>query len=97
MWKSGRRVAAMVAAVMVITTPTWAAPAREARISLVLTGQAMLQSDFRVDSPRAAAAIRPLLRGDVVFTNFESTVERSGQSLAGSPGGCTLRRGRSTR
>ena len=40
----------------------------------------MIRSDFRVHSPNTAAAVSPLLKGDVIFTNFEATVIEKGQS-----------------
>jgi poly-gamma-glutamate synthesis protein (capsule biosynthesis protein) len=43
-------------------------------ISFTLTGQSMIRSDFRVHSPNTVAAVSPLLKGDVIFTNFEATV-----------------------
>jgi hypothetical protein len=36
-------------------------------LSIVLTGQSLLQSDIRADTPTATETIRPLLNGDVVF------------------------------
>ena len=50
-------------------------------MSIVLTGQSLLQSDVRLETPRAVAAIRPLLRGDVVLTNFETTIKGQQDSL----------------
>lgn len=47
-------------------------PART--LSIVLTGQALILSDIRVTSPSTGPAIAPMLKGDVVFTNFETTV-----------------------
>ena len=51
-------------------------------LSVTLTGQSMIRSDIRVHTPSAVATIAPLLKGDVVFTNFEATVVdvRKGQS-----------------
>ena len=51
-------------------------------LSVTLTGQSMIRSDIRVHTPSAVAPIAPLLKGDVVFTNFEATVVdvRKGQS-----------------
>jgi poly-gamma-glutamate synthesis protein (capsule biosynthesis protein) len=42
----------------------------------------MIRSDIRVHTPSAVSTIAPLLKGDVVFTNFEATIidERKGQS-----------------
>ena len=49
-------------------------------ISITLTGQSMIRSDFRVHSPDVLAAMSPMLKGDVIFTNFEATVIEKGQS-----------------
>jgi poly-gamma-glutamate capsule biosynthesis protein CapA/YwtB (metallophosphatase superfamily) len=49
-------------------------------LSITLTGQSMIRSDFRVHAPTAAATISPLLKGDVIFTNFEATVLEKEQS-----------------
>ena len=42
----------------------------------------MIRSDIRVHAPSAVPVIKSLLKGDVVFTNFETTIvdERKGQS-----------------
>jgi poly-gamma-glutamate capsule biosynthesis protein CapA/YwtB (metallophosphatase superfamily) len=50
-------------------------------LSIILTGQSMIRSDIRVHTPSAVSAIAPLLKGDVVFTNFEATIVEKGQSL----------------
>ena len=42
--------------------------------NITLTGQSMIRSDIRAHAPEAVPVIRSLLNGDVVFTNFESTV-----------------------
>ncbi len=49
-------------------------------ISFTLTGQSMIRSDFRVHSPETFTAIAPLLKGDVIFTNFEAAVIEKAQS-----------------
>ena len=49
-------------------------------ISITLAGQSMIRSDIRVHTPTAVATISPLLKGDVIFTNFEATVVEKGQS-----------------
>jgi poly-gamma-glutamate capsule biosynthesis protein CapA/YwtB (metallophosphatase superfamily) len=56
--------------------------AQSARFSITLTGQSMIRSDVRAHAPSAVPAIKSLLPGDVIFTNFESTVfdEKKGQS-----------------
>jgi poly-gamma-glutamate synthesis protein (capsule biosynthesis protein) len=50
-------------------------------LSITLTGQSMIRSDIRVHAPSAAPVIASLLKGDVVFTNFEATIydQRKGQ------------------
>ena len=49
-------------------------------ISITLAGQSMIRSDIRVHTPAAVATISPLLKGDVIFTNFEATVVEKEQS-----------------
>jgi poly-gamma-glutamate capsule biosynthesis protein CapA/YwtB (metallophosphatase superfamily) len=49
-------------------------------LSITLTGQSMIRSDIRVHTPTAGATISPLLKGDVIFTNFEATVIEKEQS-----------------
>ena len=49
--------------------------------SFTVAGQSMIRSDFRVHAPNELATITPLLKGDVIFTNFEATVVEKGQSL----------------
>jgi poly-gamma-glutamate capsule biosynthesis protein CapA/YwtB (metallophosphatase superfamily) len=41
---------------------------------ITLAGQSMIRSDFRRTTPSELATISPLLKGDVIFTNFEATV-----------------------
>ena len=42
----------------------------------------MIRSDIRVHAPSAVPTIKSLLKGDVMFTNFETTIvdEKKGQS-----------------
>jgi poly-gamma-glutamate capsule biosynthesis protein CapA/YwtB (metallophosphatase superfamily) len=58
------------------------APAQDQNISFTLTGQSMIRSDIRAHAPAAVPVITSLLKGDVAFTNFESTVVdvKKGQS-----------------
>jgi poly-gamma-glutamate capsule biosynthesis protein CapA/YwtB (metallophosphatase superfamily) len=49
-------------------------------LNITLAGQSMIRSDIRVHTPTAVATISPLLRGDVIFTNFEATVIEKEQS-----------------
>src|SRR5947199_4904100 len=48
--------------------------------SITLTGQSMIRSDARVHTPDIVARTAPLLKGDVIFTNFEATVIEKGKS-----------------
>ena len=56
--------------------------AQSAALSITLTGQSMIRSDIRVHAPDAVPIIKSLLKGDVLFTNFETTIvdETKGQS-----------------
>ena len=51
-------------------------------LSITLTGQSMIRSDIRAHAPSAVPIIASLLKGDVMFTNFEATIldEKKGQS-----------------
>ncbi|HEY4214838.1 MAG TPA: CapA family protein [Steroidobacteraceae bacterium] len=49
-------------------------------LTVVLTGQSMIRSDLRATAPDTVAAIRPLLTGNVVFTNLEGAIAMPGQS-----------------
>jgi poly-gamma-glutamate synthesis protein (capsule biosynthesis protein) len=48
---------------------------------VTLAGQSMIRSDVRETSPAAVPVIQSLLKGDVVFTNFEAAVAEKGQSV----------------
>jgi poly-gamma-glutamate capsule biosynthesis protein CapA/YwtB (metallophosphatase superfamily) len=49
-------------------------------LTFTLTGQSMIRADIRVNTPTAVATISPLLKGDVIFTNFEAAVIEKEQS-----------------
>jgi poly-gamma-glutamate capsule biosynthesis protein CapA/YwtB (metallophosphatase superfamily) len=51
-------------------------------LHITLTGQSMIRSDVRAHAPAAIPVIKSLLKGDVIFTNFETTIvdEKKGQS-----------------
>jgi len=59
-----------------------AAWAQSQTLSITLTGQSMIRSDIRAHAPAAVPVIASLLKGDVVFTNFETTIldVKKGQS-----------------
>src|SRR5258706_1264907 len=50
-------------------------------ITLTLTGQSMIRSDIRATAPAAVPVIQKLLKGDVVFTNFEAAVAEKGETV----------------
>lgn len=52
-----------------------------ATITITLAGQSMIRSDLRASAPAAVPVIQGLLKGDVVFTNFESTVAEKGETV----------------
>jgi poly-gamma-glutamate capsule biosynthesis protein CapA/YwtB (metallophosphatase superfamily) len=52
------------------------------RLTIALTGQSMLRSDLRATAPKAVPVIQGLLKGDVVFTNFEAAIALPGQSVS---------------
>ncbi len=49
-------------------------------VTITLTGQSMIRSDLRETAPGAVPAIQELLKGDVVFTNFEGAVAEQGET-----------------
>src|SRR5258708_23708752 len=49
-------------------------------ITITLTGQSMIRSDIRATAPVAVSVIQKLLKGDVVFTNFEAVVAEKGET-----------------
>ena len=52
-------------------------------VTITLTGQSMIRSDIRATAPDAVPKIKSLLRGDVVFTNFEGAIAAAGQTVTG--------------
>jgi poly-gamma-glutamate capsule biosynthesis protein CapA/YwtB (metallophosphatase superfamily) len=74
--------AARLALVFVIVCTTGAAlRAQSNAITITLAGQSMIRSDLRESAPAAVPAIQGLLKGDVVFTNFEAAVAEKGQMV----------------
>jgi len=55
--------------------------AQSTTITITLTGQSMVRSDVRATAPAAVPAIQGLLKGDVVFTNFECAVAEKGETV----------------
>jgi poly-gamma-glutamate capsule biosynthesis protein CapA/YwtB (metallophosphatase superfamily) len=78
--KAGR-VSLTACLVIALTIPE-ALRAQSPALSITLTGQSMIRSDIRAHAPSAVPIITSLLKGDVIFTNFEATIldEKKGQS-----------------
>jgi poly-gamma-glutamate capsule biosynthesis protein CapA/YwtB (metallophosphatase superfamily) len=75
-------VTARLAALFAILRIIGAAQApNSSSITITLAGQSMIRSDIRETAPSAVPAIRGLLKGDVVFTNFEGTVAEKGETV----------------
>jgi len=54
---------------------------QEAPITITLAGQSMIRSDIRATAPAAVPVIQGLLKGDVVFTNFECAIAEKGETV----------------
>ncbi len=54
-------------------------------LTITLAGQSMIRSDLRVTAADAVPVIASLLRGDVIFTNFEAVVTEPGQPNDSTP------------
>ena len=79
--RAGRLLLAAACLVIALTIPE-ALRAQSPALSITLTGQSMIRSDIRAHAPSAVPIITSLLKGDVIFTNFEATIldEKKGQS-----------------
>ena len=71
---AGRRLLFVAVCLTTLLVSAPSPTAQSQAIRLALTGQAMIRSDVRIHAPDIASTIAPLLRGDVVFTNYEATV-----------------------
>ena len=76
----GGRLPLAAACLVIVFTMRGTLRAQSPALNITLTGQSMIRSDFRVHTPTAVATISPLLKGDVIFTNFEATVIEKEQS-----------------
>ena len=65
----------------VIAALLFAFPAA-AQITITLTGQSMLRSDLRETVPAAVPIIQSLLKGEVIFTNFEAAIAERGETVS---------------
>jgi len=74
-------VAACLAALFAIGCMTVAQTPSSTAITITLAGQSMIRSDIRETAPAAVPVIQSLLKGDVVFTNFEAAVAEKGETV----------------
>jgi poly-gamma-glutamate capsule biosynthesis protein CapA/YwtB (metallophosphatase superfamily) len=84
MLKTGRFLArsACLAVLLAIVCATGSAQrSQPAPITITLAGQSMIRSDIRATAPAAVPVIQGLLKGDVVFTNFEAAVAEKGEMV----------------
>ena len=82
--KDGRFWAAAACRGVVIMGACLAAAAQSPSsnaITITLAGQSMIRSDLRETAPKAVPVIQGLLKGDVVFTNFEAAVAEKGETV----------------
>ncbi|MBZ5660369.1 MAG: CapA family protein [Acidobacteriia bacterium] len=82
--KYGRLTLAAICLAIALTNAAAAWP-QAAPIKIVLTGQSMIRSDIRLYKPGEISTMAPLLKGDVVFTDFEATVAEKGQPNNAAP------------
>jgi poly-gamma-glutamate synthesis protein (capsule biosynthesis protein) len=73
--------AGVTALVAIVSTIGAAQTPNSGAITITLTGQSMIRSDIRETTPAAVPVIQGLLKGDVVFTNFEAAVAEKGQTI----------------
>ena len=73
------RAVVCLGAVFSMADGVWA---QSPTFSITLTGQSAIRSDVRAHAPATVPTIASLLKGDVVFTNFEATIfdVKKGQS-----------------
>ena len=77
--KKARLVALTGAMAWLATGPS--AFAQDQSMLITLTGQSMIRSDLRATAPDAVPKIRPMIQGDVKFTNLEGTVAYAGEAV----------------
>jgi poly-gamma-glutamate capsule biosynthesis protein CapA/YwtB (metallophosphatase superfamily) len=84
MLKAGRfltRAASLAVLFAILCTVGSAQRPQSAPITITLAGQSMIRSDIRATAPAAVPVIQGLLKGDVVFTNFEAAVAEKGETV----------------
>lgn len=77
-WALAACAAALFASVCMIAA---AQSPNSTAITITLAGQSMIRSDIRETAPAAVPVIQALLKGDVVFTNFEAAVAETGETV----------------
>jgi poly-gamma-glutamate capsule biosynthesis protein CapA/YwtB (metallophosphatase superfamily) len=65
----------------IVCTPGAGQQPQPTAITITLAGQSMIRSDIRSTAPAEVPVIQGLLKGDVVFTNFESAVAEKGETV----------------
>src|SRR5579872_6192613 len=75
-------IAPYLAFVFALGTPAWT---QSPPLTFTLTGQSLIRSDIRATMPSAVPTIASLLKGDVIFTNFEGTIAEPGQPNETTP------------
>ena len=84
MLKTGRflaRAACFAVLFAIVCTVGSAQGPQTASVTITLAGQSMIRSDIRSTAPAAVPVIQGLLKGDVVFTNFEAAVAEKGEAV----------------
>src|ERR1700736_6044557 len=76
-----KRAACLAVLSAILSTMGSAQRAQEAPITITLAGQSMIRSDIRATAPAAVPVIQELLKGAVVFTNFEAAVAEKGETV----------------
>lgn len=73
--------AAVLCAIVCAAGASARAQAQSNTITITLAGQSMIRSDMRATAPAEVPVIQALLKGDVKFTNLESTVAEKGETV----------------
>ena len=84
MLETGRflaRSAYLAVLLAIVCTMGSAQTPQSAPITITLAGQSMIRSDIRATAPATVPVIQGLLKGDVVFTNFEAAVAEKGEMV----------------
>jgi len=79
--RSIRRSARVTALLAIVCAAGAAGRPQSSAITITLAGQSMIRSDIRATAPAEVPIIQGLLKGDVKFTNLESTVAEKGETV----------------